>query len=435
MTRYAGYIFTAVFFLFLVDGIVPQAQMLLFSGRILIPGVSLKIALVALLALSLLIHLLRSGTLLLPQGLVIPYYLFFSYLVIHFLVSLGEYPPGYLLFSYNSYYFFLLALPFALYVQVTSDLIRKWFVLLAVPIIALGMAQFFSNSPILPTASVDQTFRVYAFEYYGKTRAFSLFNSGLNYGHFLSIAGALCVVAIVWNRKIGRLKFLALFFIVALACYTTLTRNLYIEFCFTAFSALLLCMVRHWRSMAWVSLLTRYLPVMYGVVSLLLVTILQVLAVLMRGTSTLLQQESLLQRYVAWKFYFPLWTGHGLKTLLFGVGLIQNERFPVTEQVLLDNSFLAIGLHIGLVGLVLWFYFMWKLWKHILTIWKRMPDNALLVACAAIWSTWISSGLYNINFGLYAILAVIILAIFRTERLLAVDREMCAEQAVVSSGN
>jgi hypothetical protein len=434
VTRYARYFFVFIFFLIFVDGAIPQAQMLLFSGRIIIPAITFKVLLFLLLVFSLLMHFLRSGTVILPTGLVLSYYLFVTYLIIHFLVLIEEYPPDYLLFSYNSYYFFLLALPLAVYVKVRAILVEKWFVIISIPIIALGMVQYLSNSPILPVASVDQSFKVYVIDYYGKTRAFSLFNSGLNYGHFLSIAGGLCVVRMVRSRKLGRLKNFAIFAVEVFACYTTLTRNLYVEFTFTVCAALLLSRQRRTENYLPLSNALKYLPVIYGAAALLLVTGTQAIMLYVGGTSLLLKQESLLMRYMEWKYYFPLWTGQGLKTLLFGVGLIQNERFPVTEEVLLDNTFLAIGLHIGLIGVVLWFIFMWGLWKHLLAIWKRMPDNAILIAFIALWSTWISSGIYNINFSLYSILALIMLSIYRTEKSGEIQKEKAAKPQILVAG-
>jgi len=84
----------------------------------------------------------------------------------------------------------------------------------------------------------------------------------------------------------------------------------------------------------------------------------------------------------------------------------------MSEGVIIDNSFLAIGVHSGLIGLVLWFLLMWQIWKWLLAISRKMPDNAVVLAITAMWSTWISSGIFNSTMSLYPMLAIVAVSVY-----------------------
>jgi len=57
-------------------------------------------------------------------------------------------------------------------------------------------------------------------------------------------------------------------------------------------------------------------------------------------------------------------------SLLFGTGLAQMESEEI-ETLVVDNSFLAVGMQLGFVGLALWFWLMQSLWHDMLeTAWE-----------------------------------------------------------------
>lgn len=372
--------------------------------------------LLLLIGTCFILHMFKSSTIVWAKTITIPYLLFSAYLVLHFILLREEYPADYLLQSYNSYYFFLLLFPFAAFLSVESNFFGKLLVYISAPLLLLGFAQYLSNSTILPVSSADQYFSVFSHEYYGKIRAFSLFNSGLNYGHFLSLLGAFVLCYAMKRRRIARLALIMILIIVLLACYTTLTRNLYIEFIFTLFTAVLLSVKQKKNRNPFFDKIINSIPFIYGFTAALLVFPAQLFELISSSGSVLLKQESLIIRLQTWQYYLPLWTEHGLYTLLFGVGLIQHERFPITENVVIDNSFLAIGLHTGIIGLVLWFVLMRKMWLYLLTIQRTMPDNVPISAMTALCSTWVSSGLFNNNFTLYAILFMMIFPLYLSEK-------------------
>jgi len=134
------------------------------------------------------------------------------------------------------------------------------------------------------------------------------------------------------------------------------------------------------------------------------------------STSVYLMDESLYIRLLSWAYYFQLWTGNGLKKLLFGVGLISGSRVFLTEEVVIDNSFLAIAVHIGLVGLLLWLVIMWGFWKWLLDISRIDKNNAAVFAIASYWSTWISGQLFASGLTLYPLLSMMALPLYLAGR-------------------
>lgn len=409
LKNYYGHILIIIFFLFLVDGVLPQLQMALFSGRILFPNILVKGVLILLLAACLFLHVYRTGKVKWPRRIKTEYFIFLTYLVGHFLLLLGEYPLDYLLFTYNAYYFFILILPFTIYAPIDPKTFLRWLIIISIPALSLGIAQFVSGSPILPVSSADNLFDVAAWRYYGKVRAFSLFTSGLQFGYFLTLLEAVLIYYLFKRKGLRRIAVLAALVVVSFACYSTLTRNTYLQFVFTGCTALLLLAQKAGFS----PLLARFLgviPAIYGVVAFISVVGAQINLLGKSQTATILRDESLLIRLLGWHRHYQLWTESGLAKLLFGVGMIGGGRFAIFgEVVIIDNSFLSVGLHIGLIGLGLWVFFMWRLWLWMLNVLRNAPDNVALFAIAAFWSTWISSGLFNDTFILYSMLSMIVL--------------------------
>jgi len=404
-----GHLLIILFFLFLVDGVLPQLQIALFSGRILIPNIIVKALLISLLAAFLFLHAYVTGRVKWPRRIKTVYFIFLAYLVIHFFVMVREYPLDYLLFTYNAYYFFLLILPFTIYASVAPKTFLWWLSILSVPTLSLGIAQFVSDTPILPVESANNLWVVSAWRYYDKVRAFSLFSSGLQFGYFLTLLEAVLIYYLFKKKGLARFALLVAFIVVSFACYSTLTRNIYLQFFFTGATALLLVVQKTGLSPMRARLL-RVIPVIYGVVAFFSVIGAQVNLLAKSQSATLLKDESLIMRFMGWARYFELWMGNGIAKILFGVGLIGGERFSVFgEEIVIDNSFLSVGLHIGVIGLGLWVFFMWRLWLWMLRVLRYVPDNVALFAIVAFWSTWISSGLFNDSFIIYSMMSMMVI--------------------------
>jgi hypothetical protein len=78
------------------------------------------------------------------------------------------------------------------------------------------------------------------------------------------------------------------------------------------------------------------------------------------------------------------------------------------STVLIDNVFIAVGVQVGLVGVVVWIAVMWAVWLFLLREAVRR-DDALGWAIAAVWATWPLSLMFGLGgnyYGLLALLAV-----------------------------
>lgn len=411
MKSYLAYSLIFIFLFLLVDGALPQLQMALMGGRVVIPNIAIKFYLILVLMTGFLLHALKKGSIVWPRVAGIAYFLFLAYLVVHFIIMSEELPSGYLLFSYNGNYFFYIIYPLTVYLSVSAITVKKWLFFACIPLIAIGMAQFFTNSTIVPTVSQDGFFEVFSWRYYEKVRAFSLFSSGLQYGYFLSLLAPFAIYSMFKGRGAAKITAVLFFLVVSFACYTTYTRNIYIQYTFTVIASVVLLLWHKKPSSRVFSIFVRFIPVTFGITSALLVIIAQVYISTHFQDSLVIKDETLFMRFMAWAQYFELWTGSGLMKLFFGLGLISSARFDFTGDVIIDNSFLAIGVHIGLIGLVLLIAIMWRLWKWLLHVSRRFPDNIGVFAVTAYWSTWISSGLFNITFNLYPVMVMILMPI------------------------
>ncbi|ABG03539.1 hypothetical protein Rxyl_0565 [Rubrobacter xylanophilus DSM 9941] len=256
----------------------------------------------------------------------------------------------------------------------------------------------------MPTASADAFFEVFSWSFYGEVRAFSLFGSASKFGHYIALVGALGISFLYSEKLEAKAAGLVLTILVLAAGFATLTRATYMEILMTLFAAWLLVRPRGTLLKYLVSLL----PLVYGVTGAFVAFALPSWITVASNRSPLLSDNTLLMRYASWDTYGGLWMESDLFAKLFGMGIIQNNRFPVTENVLIDNSFLALLIHIGLLGLMVWLMLMWALWRYVLRV-AISHGSPLAVAIAAIWSTWMATGVFGITTEGYPLLLVLLL--------------------------
>lgn len=307
-------------------------------------------------------------------------------------------------------------LPLAAFTFLQTKHTKKIFVLASFPIILLGFAQYMTNSSIVPTTFSNTNFSLNSLNFQGHIRAFSLFSSGLSYGHYLAILEAILIFYLLRVKNWHRALVAFTIFVVFLAGYTTLTRNVYLEMCLTLTSSLALGLRSFYRGKysKYLERLILYLPFLNAIATLILIFYGLYLSTFIND-STLLNDESLAVRYSSWEVYLTNWMNSGINQFIFGIGLAQGIDAQHT-QFTIDNSFLAVAIHIGLAGLILWLIFMWKLWVWIVNIQKAFPHDALLFAIASFWCTWISTGFLSILTYLYPLLAMIALSVYITNK-------------------
>jgi hypothetical protein len=110
--------------------------------------------------------------------------------------------------------------------------------------------------------------------------------------------------------------------------------------------------------------------------------------------SELTNAGSLIERIVEWTYYTRLLVRSSPIHQLLGVGLVQNEALTQSFPMPIDNLPLALVLHIGLVGLILFGILMISMWLYLrrAALVDRQP---FVVAAASLWASLACSGTFN----------------------------------------
>lgn len=391
-----GWLAFACWVLITVDGLLPQVQMVLLGGSVAVPNVTLKFLFLAVLCGA----AICGRRLSVPWQLRGAYVLFLVYLAFDALLIFLLWPPNsleYVLFGYDAYFFWLLIIAL---LPLTALSIRerpvvRTLLLVFIPLAALGIAQHALRLPILPTASNSGPYAYVAMSvgFFGQVRAFSLFSSPLIFGTFVAVLACIALSQLLFTVGRMRLFWTVAFGATLLAIYCTLTRVVYLEALFGCVSVVLIrraLMRKGTRSKV------KLLPLKYGLAAVGLAFWLGPLVGSFSRSIT--SDVTLIGRLGLWSKYFSIWTSGGLLRFLFGTGLIQNNRFSFSSSVLIDSSYLAVATQVGFVGLVLWFYLMWRVWRYMLDETLRLP-SPMRIGLASFFSAWIAAGTFNVLVG------------------------------------
>jgi len=367
----------------IVDGAVPQLQMVILGGHMITNALT-KAALVTCLALGAFLRprLSTFGVPMMTWKIVLGFLVF----EIWHLFANCHIGPVEILQSYNRNYLILLVGPAALAFRHAVP--ERWLIRFTVALFLLsmliGMLQYFTNSPILYTVSAEANFEVNSWIFYDSVRAFSLFNSSLNFSIFCAFCGSLGVAL---SRQFPR-RGLLLAFLAALTCYITLTRNGYLIFlCAVSCSAIITFGKRPSRGSAlpWVYFLLGTVTMFHGLFSFEREP----------GEAGLASAASLIDRLAEWTYFSRLFLNAPLSQKLFGMGLAQQDRFVYTLPAPIDNLAIAIIVHLGIVGAILLTLMMAEMWRYLRRRAVSQPQS-FVIASASLWSTFACAGIFNI---------------------------------------
>ena len=112
---------------------------------------------------------------------------------------------------------------------------------------------------------------------------------------------------------------------------------------------------------------------------------------------------------------------------LFGLGFCQADKPVIVPRrddflgkastVLVDNLYLALTLHIGLVGMVVIVALLWAMWRCLRKETIKRP-TPLLIGISSFWATFLMTGMFNVQPALYGFWFLIgILVLHRAEDL------------------
>jgi hypothetical protein len=394
---------------------LPEIEILLTGGRCPIPIAAIKVAGFGLLTILTLIYG-RLDLSAFPAGvwLVAMTFLFLDF---PYLWLSQEKAPVDLIFDYNAYYCPLIFAPLAC--AFTGRLSHKSATRILVSIFlvcgVIGWAQVIFQAKVVPLVSSDGNFRIYASwwspEGGGRTmRAFSMFGSSLEYGSFVTLIGGIAIG--MCGRPKGWIKGVPLYLFAAACCYSTLTRTVFLLFTFVTIAAVIFTFGRSPRRMTWQPLI--------GLVVALVIAF-GGIGQKVSQARTLTDTGSLDLRVLQWETYGEQLLRSTLPQQLFGLGFCQAEKpliIPVDDvsignaySILVDNMYLALTLHIGLVGMVIIVGLFWAMWRRLRVETIKRP-TPLLIGIASYCSTVFLDNMFNISpavYGFWFLIAIMIL--------------------------
>jgi hypothetical protein len=94
---------------------------------------------------------------------------------------------------------------------------------------------------------------------------------------------------------------------------------------------------------------------------------------------------------------------------VFGLGIVQNEKLSSDYPMLIDSAPLALVLHLGIVGLMLFGALLVQMWLYLR---REALDTKepFAIAAASFWATLLCAGIFNIVFSSFgSVFAIAIL--------------------------
>lgn len=398
----------------IINCALPELEMLLTGGHCPIPIAAIKIACFGLLSCLTLTYG-RFDFSASPTGmwLVAMAFLFldFSYLWLLQGKALAE-----VVLAYNAYYCPLIFAPLAcaftgrLSQRLATQILVGIFLVCA----AIGWAQYIFQTSVIQLASSDGNFRIYASywmqEGSATVRSFSIFGTALEYGSFCVLIAAIGIG--MCGRANGWIKGVPLYLFAAACCYTTLTRVVYIQLAFATFAAITFTFRRSLRRMIWQ-------PLIGLAVSCFLAF--SGIAELVGQTKTLYDATSLEFRLLQWEVYGEQFLHSQFLQKMLGLGFSQADKpvivpvrddfFGKASNVLIDNMYLAITLHIGLIGLIVIVGLLWAMWRRLRVETVKRP-TPILIGITSFCSTFLLTGMFNVQpalYGFWFLIAIMLL--------------------------
>lgn len=396
MKRLASNLLVTLFVIAFIDASSSQLQMLLI-GRVAVPEYTAKIGVCAVIVMYWIISPKRR----LDKWIRIAWIILAVTLVACALVVFtgGTIEPGEQVTDLLVNYLYLMCLPICLLCFrpfLRLDRIFEVFAILAAPVCLLGIAQYVLSEPLVATAAADGSFRIIAWNFEGRVRAFSLFASSFAFSCYLAIMAGYFVAHLAEPVYRPKARFLAFggCVLVAMTTYATITRLGFLFVMLAALLALFLSRTREHSRLKWACL-----PLIGFAVA---ATVLMVAPMITSMVNTdLVADSSLLERIVRWTQAYATWTNSGIVTFLFGTGVSQGSS---NADYVVDNTFLNFAVQTGTFGLLASVAFMYAIWMSFRNVINRQRSPAVIAMCA-FWATWILTGMIDWTNPTYALVA------------------------------
>jgi hypothetical protein len=422
----------------IVSCALPQIQMVLTGGAVPIAQSVVKIACFGLLILVMMLYG-RLDLSSFPTGmwLAAMAYLVWAFPLLWFFQNKS---PFQIMLAYNAYYCPLIFAPAAcaLKGRLSEGTARRALLIAFAACAVVGWSQYLLQIPVVRTVSNDGNFRIYASMWIqqGQTpfvRGFSVFGTALEYGGFAVVIAAIGIG--MCGRPGGWRLGVPIYLLAAACCYSTLTRVVFIQLAAATFAALTFTFGRSLRRAMWQPLA--------GLAVGLIIAFSGITRLLSQSKS-LSDDSSLEFRLLQWEIYGSQLMRATLMQKLFGLGFCQadkpvfiplkDESYGKASAVLIDNLYLALTMHIGLVGMVVILGLFWAMWRHLRKETVRRP-TPLLIGIASFWATFLMTGIFNVQPALYGLWFLIAMMTLRSGSGADEEEVSLPEEALVPNAS
>jgi hypothetical protein len=369
-----------------VTGLLQQIEMYVTGGAVPITPAVLKALLLGAFLAAALFRARISNPRMLGITLVFGGYLILNAIHLSFDVGLQL---SDIFLGYNTYYFLFFADVLALIVpmRISDRLLLKIMGVLAVVNGALCLAQYVLQSPIVPTSSGDGNFSVLSWSNLGHMRAFGLFDEPAACGLFFMFVSALLVAFCARPRN--RWVALPLLPVSIFLCWISGSRTeIAAEVCVLGSAAIFTFWKRRNRA--------RFLPLLSLLSGAPVFAYAYIHSFTSGSTYSVTDTTSFAERLSEWSYYTSMLRSTTILNLLFGFGMVQNKKITTFSSALpVDNIYLSVALHIGVIGMLIFLALVWILWEEIRK--KAETQNSYLsIAVASTFASFFLVGLFSI---------------------------------------
>lgn len=359
----------------LVDALIPQIQIITIGSV----GISIFRQLYLIAVASAMYIILSRRHIIIYADLLKSLMLLSIYVAFIFVYSLmlGGLSFDYILTGImNNFSFIFLLMLICLTPSFLSERrLLKYLISIAIVTSCLGITQYFMNIPILATESDE--YKIQAWLYITPqgthVRGFSLFNNALGFGFFLIFVLGIAIYRsrLSWGSRL-------LVLLLALACFCTVTRNIYLGSILAVLGAIF-----YIKQIKLRGLVLTILPIVAFLVGLLV-------ANLGGGETSITDGSTLDMRTQFWRDEISRQIVASESELLFGRGLYQGgSEF---SDFVVDNTYLQLVSHVGLFGLIFYIFFYFSLLRYVI----NQEGSSLRCGLYVFMVAWPAMAIFNI---------------------------------------
>ncbi len=360
-----------------------QAQMAILGGhRTIVSNGVVKMALLGLILAAFWLRWTIVPTRMMTITLLFVSYLLLDAVRLYFSVGLAI---SDVLYGYNTYYTIILVNVIALAVPLrfSERRLTRLLVFTFIVCASIGVAQFVTKRPIVPTSNADGSFNVHGLGLF-TSRAFSLFQEPWSFALFSSFALAFFIVRT--RRRKGKLRNYVLLLLAITSVGIAEAREVYVGVVGVIISSLFFTFGKRRNR-------TRWLPLVWLGLGISVSFFAYYLSQIGGRSHSLSDTGSFTMRLKDWSYYLHLLTQNGTG-VLFGFGIAQTPNAAAASGIVpIDNMYVATIADIGIVGFIIYMLMAWSLWEQVRRVGETRRSD-LATAVAAFFSIYLCSTIF-----------------------------------------